>query len=36
MSNGVRVEQFRTLPVAPEQAFRGIIEMDVPAMFRRR
>lgn len=36
MPNGVRVEQIRTLPVTPEQAFRGVIEMDVPAMFRRR
>jgi len=36
MPNGVRVEQSRTLPVSPEQAFRGIIEMDVPTMFRRR
>ncbi|KQH78888.1 hypothetical protein AO501_16710 [Mycobacterium gordonae] len=36
MPNGVRVEQSRTLPVTPEQAFRGIIEMDVPTMFRRR
>ncbi|MBX9639758.1 MAG: SRPBCC family protein [Mycobacteriaceae bacterium] len=36
MPNGVRVEQIRTLPVTPEQAFRGIIEMDVPTMFRRR
>ena len=36
MPNGVRVEQFRTLPVTPKQAFRGIIEMDVPTMFRRR
>nr|WP_156772767.1 hypothetical protein [Mycobacterium gordonae] len=22
--------------MTPEQAFRGVIEMDVPAMFRRR
>jgi hypothetical protein len=36
MPNGVRVEQFRTLPVTPELAFRGIIEMNVPAMFHRR
>lgn len=36
MPNGVRVEQSRSLPVTPEQAFRKIIEMDVPTMFRRR
>lgn len=36
MPNSARVEQSRTLPVTPERAFRGIIEMDVPAMFRRR
>ncbi|QLL08016.1 SRPBCC family protein [Mycobacterium vicinigordonae] len=36
MSNGARVEQSRTIPVTPEQAFRGIIEMDIPTVFRRR
>lgn len=36
MPDTARVEQSRTIPVTPEQAFRGIIEMDVPTMFRRR
>lgn len=36
MAATARVEQSRTIPVTPEQAFRGIIEMDVPTMFRRR
>lgn len=36
MTKGARVEQSRTIPVTPEQAFRGIIEMDVPIVFRRR
>jgi Polyketide cyclase / dehydrase and lipid transport len=36
MTKGARVEQSRAIPVTPEQAFRGIIEMDVPIVFRRR
>lgn len=36
MASTARVEQSRTIPVTPEQAFRAIVEMDVPAMFRRR
>jgi hypothetical protein len=36
MPNGSRVEQSRTMPVTPEQAFRGLIEMEIPVIFRRR
>jgi hypothetical protein len=36
MSSGVKVEQSRAIPVTLQQAFRGIIEMDVPTVFRRR
>jgi hypothetical protein len=36
MTSGARVEQSRAVPVTPEQAFRGIIEMDVPKVIRRR
>jgi hypothetical protein len=36
MSMSVEVEQSRAIPVTPEQAFRGIIEMNVPVVFRRR
>jgi hypothetical protein len=36
MSMSVEVEQSRAIPVTREQAFRGIIEMNVPVVFRRR
>jgi hypothetical protein len=36
MSSGVKVEQSRAIPVTLQQAFRGIVEMDVPTVFRRR
>jgi hypothetical protein len=36
MPKGARIEQSRAIPVTPERAFRGIIEMDVPKVFHRR
>lgn len=36
MTSGVRIEQSRAIPVTPERAYRGIIEMDIPKVFRRR
>jgi len=36
MSMSVEVEQSRAIPVTPEQAFGGIIETNVPVVFRRR
>lgn len=36
MADRARVEQSRTIPVSPVEAFRAIIDMDVPVVFRRR
>jgi hypothetical protein len=36
MGDGFGVSQFRDTPVSLERAFGGIIDMDVPTVFRRR